>query len=238
MKKTFGALLGLAVAAGGVGLLSVATKYTESKKINISERFASLLLHPRWIMDTDEMARESPDKALTACCAWLIDMAYKSTEGIIGAPMMDPVGYERHAYEPETGNDASVVTTGLEPEACLKYELTLPKIAKVSGGRRIQAGRLNGTRILIHAPDSVTIKFESGYAVNIETNFEFSNSLIPVLGGPLHLSGSASVSDNRRNVGRISFQPDGTVAGTVTNGDMIVGRITGTLGDGLIIKRY
>ncbi len=238
MKKTFNALLGLAVAAGGVGIFSVATKYAESRKINISERFADLLVHPKWIMETDEMAKESPDAALAACCAWLIDMAYKSTEGIIGAPLMDPVGYERHAYEPKTGYDATIVTTGLEPEACLKYELTLPKIAKVSGGRRIHAGKLNGTRVLIHAPDSVTIKFDSGYAVNIETNFEFSNSLVPVFGGPLQLSGSASISDNRRNVGRISFQQDGAVAGTITNGDRIVGRISGSISDGITIKRY
>ena len=64
MKKTFNALLGLAVAAGGVGIFSVATKYAESRKINISERFADLLVHPKWIMETDEMALLMSDSVL------------------------------------------------------------------------------------------------------------------------------------------------------------------------------
>ena len=60
----------------------------------------------------------------------------------------------------------------------------------------------------------------------------------PIVGRTTAVFGTASLSDNRGNVGLLKIAPDGTITGTVTRGSDIVGRFEGTLREGMEFVQY
>jgi hypothetical protein len=85
----------------------------------------------------------------------------------------------------------------------------------------------------MRTPDTVSIRFENGYSANIESDLEFTTSLLQLVGPRTFVHGTASLSDNRGNVGRLRIEPGGAVTGTITRGTDIVGRFEGGLIEGL-----
>lgn len=224
---------GVAVAAATTAAVSAAAQYASSRRINAAERLGDALLDTSRLSEASGYAAAEPEAALAACAAYLIGTAQLAANGMSGPPALDPIGFERKCTRAGDTAVATVVTTGHEPESRWRFDVDAPGVARVSGSRRLTAARLMGPRTVMRTPDSVSMRFENGYSANIESDMEFATGLLPGVGPRTLVHGTASLSDNRGNVGRVQIAPGGEVTGTITRGPDIVGRFEGSLQKGL-----
>lgn len=230
--------IGAAVIAGGAAIASAGARYMGSKRINAAERLGEALLDTERLEQAAKFTVTESEAALAACAAYLINTAHQAAAGIAGPPHIDPIGFERKVKNERTGATATVITTAHEPEARWQFEVEIPGVGRVSGSRRLSSSRFTGPKVHMRTPDTVSIRFDNGYSTSIESDLEFSGSLLPFSGPRTQVYGAASLSDNRGNVGRLKIEPAGTVSGTVTRGTDIVGRFEGSLAEGVTFRQY
>ena len=230
--------LGIAAVAGGAAVATAGARYVGSKRINAAERLGSALLDSMRLEDAASYSNDESEAALAACAAYLINTAHQAAAGMTGPPQIDAIGYERKITDEKTGGTATVITTAHEPEARWQFDVDIPGIARVSGSRRLISSRFMGTKVHMRTPDTVSIRLNNGYFASIESDLEFKGNLLPTGGPRTQIYGSASLSDNRSNVGRMRIDPSGEVSGTVTRGAEIIGRFEGSLSEGVTFRQY
>jgi hypothetical protein len=232
--------IGVVAIAGGAAAATAGARYANSKRINAAERLGEALLETGRLEEASRYTAAESEASLAACAAYLINVAHEAASGITGPPKIDPIGFERKVKADRGAAEASVVTTAHEPEARWQFDVVAPGIARISGSRRLESSRFTGPRVHMKTPDTVSIRFDNGYAVNIESNMEFNGNLlaVPFAGPKTNVFGSASLSDNRGNVGRLRIESSGVVSGTVTRGAEIIGRFEGSLAEGLTFRQY
>jgi hypothetical protein len=232
--------LGVAAIAGGAAVATAGARYAGSKRINAAQRLGEALLETSRLEEASRYTANESEAALAACAAYLINTAHQAAAGISGPPAIDPIGFERKVKADHGDGTATVTTTAHEPEARWQFDAEAPGVGRISGSRRLSSSRFTGPKVHMRTPDTVTIWFDNGYKVNIESELEFSGNLlaVPLAGHRTHIYGSASLSDNRGNVGRMKIEPSGEVSGTVTRGTEIVGRFEGSLLEGVTFRQY
>lgn len=228
----------MAVFAGGAAAATAGARYVGSKRINASERLGQALLDTERLVESAKFSDAEPEAALAACTAYLVNVAHQSAAGISGPPALDPVGHERTVKSETSSASAIVTTTAHEPESRWQFEVTVPDLVRVTGSRRLTSSRFTGAKVKMSTPDTVSIRFDNGYAARIESDLEFTSNLLQVVGPRTQVSGAAHLSDNRNNVGRVQIDHGGEVTGTITRGTRIVGRFEGSLNEGVTFKQY
>lgn len=233
-------VVGATVLAGGAALATAGARYATSKRINAAEKLGEALLDTSRLEEASRYSASESEAALAGCAAYLINVAYQAAAGISGPPAIDPIGFERKVSPRKCGTgSASVITTAHEPEARWQFEVESPGVARISGSRRLKSSRFAGPKVHMTTPDTVSIRFDNGYVANIESDLEFSANLLSMpLSSKTTVFGSASLSDNRGNVGRMRIEPNGDVTGTVTRGTEVVGRFEGSLAEGVTFRQY
>lgn len=238
----FGALLRqairVAIFAGGAAAATAGARYVGSRRINAAERLGRALVDVDRLLEAGQCAATEPEAALAACAVYVINVAHEAASGISGPPTLDAIGFERKVTSSDGRAAALVTTTAHEPEARWQFELTVPGVVQVTGSRRLAASKFTGPRVRMSTPDTVSIRFDSGYSAKVESDLEFASNLLQVVGPRTQLSGTAHLSDNRGNVGRLEIAGDGTISGTITRGPNIVGRFEGSLAEGLTFRQY
>jgi hypothetical protein len=231
---------GAAILTGAAGLATAGARYAGSKRINAAEELGEALLYTARLEDAAKFSANESEAALAGCAAYLINVAYEAASGISGPPTIDAIGFERKVSAGKNQNgSSSVITTAHEPEARWQFEVEVPGTARISGSRRLKSSRFSGPKVHMTTPDTVSIRFDNGYVANIESDLEFSANLLALpLSAKTSVYGSASLSDNRGNVGRMRIEPNGEVTGTVTRGAEVVGRFEGTLAEGVTFRQY
>jgi hypothetical protein len=231
-------LAGAAIVAGGAAAATAGARYAASKRINAAERLAEALIDTGRLDEAAEISGAEPEGALAACAAYLINTAYNAAIGITGPPTVDQIGMERRARSERGDVTATVVTTAHEPESRWQFDVDASGVARVSGSRRLTSSKFVGPKVQMATPDTLSIRFNNGYYVNIESDLQFSSNLLQMVGAKTRLFGSASLSDNRRNVARLQIDPNGEISGTCTRGTDIVGRFEGSLSEGITFRHY
>ena len=231
-------VIGVAAVAGGAAVATAGARYVGSKRINAAERLGEALLDSGRLEEAANLTGSESEAALAACAAYLINVAHQAAAGITGPPTVDAIGYERKVTDDRSRSVATVITTAHEPEARWQFDVDVPGVAHVSGSRRLISSRFSGPKVHMRTPDTVSIKFDNGYFASIESDMEFSGHLLNMKGPRTQIYGSASLSDNRGNVGRLRIEANGMVSGTVTKGTEIIGRFEGSLADGLTFQQY
>jgi hypothetical protein len=223
--------LGIVAVAGGAAAATAGARYISSKRINAAERLGAALLDTQRLEEAARYTATESEAALAACAAYLINTAHQAAAGIVGPPGLDPIGFERKMTHEKTGATATIITTAHEPNARWQFEVEIPGVARVSGSRRLSASRFIGPKVQMRTPDTVSIRFENGYSARIESELEFSSHLLAITGARTQIFGTAHLSDNRDNVGRLQIDPSGEISGTITRRSEIVGRFEGSLGE-------
>ena len=231
--------VGAAVIASGAVVATAGARYASSKRINAAQRLGEALLETDRLADATEYSAGESEAALAACAAYLINVAHQAAAGIAGPPAVDAIGFERKVENSKTGGVARIITTAHNPEPRWQFEAEVPGIARISGSRRLVSSRFTGPKVHMRTPDTVSIRFENGYFASIESDMEFSGNLLALpMTASTQVYGSASLSDNRGNVGRVTIESSGAVSGTVTRGAEIVGRFEGSLEKGVTFQQY
>ncbi len=231
-------VVGAAVVAAGATAATAGARYVNSKRINAGEKLGKALLDTQRLEEAGSYSASESEAALAACAAYLINVAYNAASGISGPPAMDAVGYERKVSSERSSAVASIITTAHEPDTRWQFDVEIPGVGRISGSRRLTSAKFSGARMHMRTPDTMSIRFENGYVANIESDLEFSGGLLPFAGPRTMISGSASLSDNRGNVGRLRIESSGEVSGTITRGTDIVGRFDGSLEEGVTFRQY
>lgn len=226
-------VVGAAVVAGGAALATGAARYAGSKRINAAQKLGEALLDTVRLEEASQFAANESEAALAACAAYLVNTAHQAAAGISGPPALDPIGFERKVRSDRGGATVSIITTAHEPESRWQFEVELPGVARVTGSRRLSSSRFAAPKVHMRTPDTVAIRFDNGYSASIESDLEFASNLLQLVGPTTRVYGTASLSDNRGNVGRLRIEPSGEVTGTITRGSAIVGRFEGSLADGV-----
>src|SRR5579872_99504 len=226
--------------AGGAAVATAGARYAGSKRINAAQRLGEALLDTSRLEEASRYTANESEAALAACAAYLINVAYHAAAGIAGPPTVDAIGFERKIKNERSGANATVITTAHEPEARWQFEVESPGVARISGSRRLISSRFTGPKVHMRTPDTVSIRFDNGYFASVESDLEFSGNLlaVPLSRSQTQVYGSASLSDNRGNVGRMKIEANGDVSGTVTRGSEIVGRFEGSLAKGVTFQQY
>jgi hypothetical protein len=230
--------LGAAVVAGAGAVGVAGARYAGSKRINAAARLGEALLDTGRLEEASRFTASESEAALAACAAYLINVAHQAAHGITGPPSIDPIGFERKVNGDRDGSSATIITTAHEPEARWQFDVEIPDVGRVSGSRRLASSKFKGPKVHMRTPDTVSIRLDNGYFASIESDLEFNGSLLPITAPRTQVFGSASLSDNRGNVGRLKIEGNGEITGTVTRGTEIVGRFEGSLGSGMTFRQY
>jgi hypothetical protein len=229
--------LGVAAVGAGAAAVTAGARYFGSKRHNAAEKLAAALLEVARLEDAARLSATETEAALAACAAYLINASHEAASGITGPPTIDPVGTERKLTSDRYDARATVITTTHEPESRWQFEVEYPSIARVSGSRRLKSSKFTGPKVSMQTPDTLSIRFENGYLVNIESDMEFSTNVLNPT-SRTKITGNAWLSDNRGNVSRLKIDNNGEVSGTITRGTEIVGRFEGSLHEGLTFRQY
>ena len=223
-------LLALSIASvAGLRLLA-------ARKINGAERLAEALLDTEKLHEGARGLPDAGETVLAACAAYVVNVAYRAAEGQgIAGVQEDPVGYSRTHRHPYTHAVTTVLTESHSPDLLLTYAVTVPELGEIRGTRRVGALRVTGLSPARPAPDTVQISLTHDYSAQAETEFEIADYIVM---GHTRLFGSATLRDNRGNVGRINIGFDGTVTGTVTRDARVVGRFEGKVATGITFRQY
>ena len=222
----------IAVSLAGI----VGLRILSARKINGAERLAEALLDTEKLNEAQRTLPEASEAALAACAAYVVNIAYHAAEGQ-GVPGVtdDPIGYCRTHRHPYTHAVTTVLTESHAPDHLMTYAVTIPEIGEVRGTRRVGAVRPSGMSPARPAPDTVQITLSHDYTAQAETEFEIADYLLT---GHTRLFGSATLRDNRGNVGRINIGFDGTITGTITRDARVIGRFEGKVSTGVTFKQY
>ncbi|HZT42015.1 MAG TPA: hypothetical protein VFA07_07485 [Chthonomonadaceae bacterium] len=218
--------------AGGV----LAARLLTGRKDNPAQRFTEALFATERLREATQQMAETPERMLAACAAYLLDVAYHSSEGLRArGGAEDAIGKSRTRVHPYTHVAATVLTEALAPEHVLTYAVTIPEVGEVRGTRRVGGLHISG-----HAParplqDTAQVTLEEGYTAQLESELEIGEYLVT---GRTRLFGQMTLRDNRDNVGRLHIGYDGTVSGTITRNARVIGRFEGRVADGLQFKQY
>lgn len=229
--------VGLAVVAGGAAVAAAGVRYAGSKRINASERLGLALADVSHLREAARCSETESEACLAACAAYMINTAHQAAAGICGPPGLDAIGQER-TVNGDGNVVAHITTTAHEPESRWQFDLAAPGLGAVNGSRRLVTSRFSGPVVEMRTPDTISVRFENGYSARIESDLEFRSNLLQLAGPRTRVSGAASLSDNRGNVGRLRIEPEGEVSGTVTRGDSVVGRFEGSLTGGVRFRQY
>lgn len=232
-KPTRGQVAALIVlsVAGVAGL-----RLLGARKINGAERLAEALLDTEKLNEAQRSLPEASETVLAACAAYVVGVAYRAAEGQgIGGVAEDPIGHSRTHNHPYTHAVTTVLTESHAPDHLLTYAVNLPEIGEVRGTRRIGGLRVTGLSPARPAPDIVQITLTHDYTAQMETEFEIADYLVM---GHTRVFGSATLRDNKGNVGRINIGFDGTVTGTITREARVVGRFEGKVATGVTFRQY
>ena len=232
-KPTRGQVAALIVlsVAGVAGLRLLA-----ARKINGAERLAEALLDTEKLNEAQRSLPEASETVLAACAAYVVGVAYRAAEGQgLAGVSEDPIGHSRTHTHPYTHAVTTVLTESHAPDHLLTYAVNLPEIGEVRGTRRIGALRVTGLSPARPAPDTVQITLTHDYTAQMETEFEIADYLVM---GHTRVFGSATLRDNKGNVGRINIGFDGTVTGTITREARVVGRFEGKVSTGVTFRQY
>ncbi|HZP80302.1 MAG TPA: hypothetical protein VFB21_01570 [Chthonomonadaceae bacterium] len=214
----------------------VASRYFGTRKISGAERLAEALLDTESLREAGRDLSEASEKALAACAAYLVHMAFRSAEGLGAASgAEDPIGYSRTHTHPYTHAAATVLTEAGGADARLTYAVNVPDVGEVRGTRHIGPVHISGLCPARRTPDIAQITLADGYTAQLESEFEVGDYLVT---GRTRLFGAATLRDNRGNVGRLNIGYDGTISGTITREARVIGRFEGRVAHGLNFKRY
>ncbi len=232
-KPTRGQVAALiAVSVAGV----VGLRLLSARKINGAERLAEALLDTEKLNEAQRSLPEASETVLAACAAYVVGVAYRAAEGqSLAGVTEDPIGHSRTHRHPYTHAVTTVLTESHAPDHLLTYAVTLPEIGEVRGTRRVGALRVTGLSPARPAPDTVQVSLTHDYTAQMETEFEIADYLLM---GHTRLFGSATLRDNKGNVGRINIGFDGTVTGTITREARVVGRFEGKVSTGVTFRQY
>ncbi len=224
------ALLVLSVASvAGLRLLS-------ARKVNGAERLAEALLETEKLHEGARGLPDASEIALAACAAYVVNVAYRAAEGQgLAGVQEDPIGYSRTHRHPYTHAVTTVLTESHAPDHLLTYAVTVPELGEIRGTRRVGALRVTGLSPARPAPDTVQISLAHEYSAQAASEFEIADYLVM---GHTRLFGSATLRDNRGNVGRINIGFDGTVTGTITRDARVIGRFEGKVATGVTFRPY
>ncbi len=232
-KPTRGQVAALIVlsVAGVAGL-----RLLGARKINGAERLAEALLDTEKLNEAQRSLPEASETVLANCAAYVVGVAYRAAEGQgIGGVAEDPIGHSRTHNHPYTHAVTTVLTESHAPDHLLTYAVNLPEIGEVRGTRRIGSLRVTGLSPARPAADTVQITLTHDYTAQMETEFEIADYLVM---GHTRVFGSATLRDNKGNVGRINIGFDGTVTGTITREARVVGRFEGKVSTGVTFRQY
>ena len=232
-KPTRGQVAALIVlsVAGVAGL-----RLLGARKINGAERLAEALLDTEKLNEAQRSLPEASETVLANCAAYVVGVAYRAAESQgIGGVSEDPIGHSRTHNHPYTHAVTTVLTESHAPDHLLTYAVNLPEIGEVRGTRRIGSLRVTGLSPARPAPDTVQITLTHDYTAQMETEFEIADYLVM---GHTRVFGSATLRDNKGNVGRINIGFDGTVTGTITREARVVGRFEGKVSTGVTFRQY
>jgi hypothetical protein len=226
----------LALLVSTVAGAVVAGRYLGTRKVSGAERLDDALLDTEQLRDASGKMAEASETGLAACAAYLIHVAYRASEGLgAAAGADDPVGYSRTHTHPYTHAAATVLTEANAPEHLLTYAVTIPDVGEIRGTRRTGPLKMAGLSPARATPDTAQITLADGYTTQLESEFEVADYLVT---GRTRLYGSATMRDNRGNVGRLHIGYDGTIAGTITRETRVIGRFEGRVHEGLHFKQY
>lgn len=232
---TRGSVARMALLAGAAVGGLIASRYFVARRVNPGERLADALLDTAPLSEGCHYLSDAPEKALAACASYLAHVAYRATETLgTSAKSEDPVGYSRTHTHPYTQVTATVLTEATTPELKYTYAVQIPKVGEVRGTHTVGPLRVSGLSPVRPITDIVQITLAEGYTAQIETEFEAADFLVT---GRSRLFGAVTLRDNVTNVGRINIAPDGSVTGTVTRDNRIVGRFDGQIGAGIHFRQ-
>lgn len=220
----------------GAAVYLVASRYLGTRKISAAACLAEALL------DTDPLERaarnlpDSPETALAECVAFMTTTAYHAAEGLGKASGPDdPVGSSQTQTHTYSGARAVVLTEANHPEQIHTYTVTVPDLGLVRGTRRVLSMRLAGLHPVRPTPEAVQISLKDDYTAQIESELEATDYLVT---GKNRIHGVVTMRDNRGNVGRLTVEHNGSLVGTITRGERIVGRFTGQIESGVKFQPY
>lgn len=214
----------------------IAARLLTNRKVSPTERLADALLDTERLRDAPSRLAEAPESALAACASYLVGVAYRSAEGIRATSgAEDAIGAGVSRTHPYTHAAATALTESNAPEHLVTYAVTIPNVGEVRGTRRLGGLHLAGLAPARPAQDTVQFTLPDGYTAQMESEFEIGEYLLT---GRTRLFGSATLRDNRDNVGRLHIGYDGTISGTITRNARVIGRFEGRVSDKLQFKQY
>ncbi len=224
------ASVGAATAAAG--------RYFSSRRVNAAQRLGEALLEDDHLREAQRYSDTESEAALASCAAYLINAAHYASEGIVGPPANDPIGYERRVQHKGGGAFSSIITTAHEPEMRWQFQTEIPGIGQISGSRRLTNIGISKLSTQMKTPDTMSIRLPNGYSATLESDLKLSGPLLTVPWKKSTPHGVISLSDNKGNVGRLEILNGGQIQGTITRGSEIVGRFDGSLVNGLQFHQY
>ena len=220
------------LAVGGL----VAARYFGAKKVGAAERLANALIDTGRLTGATVYSSSSPETALAECAAYLINVSVGASSGMGRAGgAEDPIGHSRSVRHPYTHVSATVLTESTGSTQVLTYSVDLPDGGAVRGTRTVRPQRLSGLTMARPTPDTVQISLGDDYSAQLESEFEATDYLIT---GKNQVFGTATLRDNRGNVGRLNVGRDGVISGTITRDARVVGRFDGAAATGVNFQRY
>jgi len=223
------------VLFAGAALGAVATaRFFGSRQITSANRWAECLLDTHALSDALGRLPDSSAQALAACAAYISDAAYFSARGMgLGTGTDDPIGSSRTHTHSYSGAAATVRTEAVSPERVLTYAVDIPTVGEIRGSRHIGPLKLHNYLPARSTPDIAQITLGNSYSSQVVTDFY---TVERILAGRDRVFGTATMHDNFGNVARFNIAFDGTVLGTITCDNRIVGRLHGVVGKGVDFK--
>lgn len=221
------ALLG--AAAGGM----LVARYVNARQINSAERLAESLLHTDPLADAARSALSETGQTLAHCANYFLSVSYKASEGMnFAGRSEDPAGFQRTHRHPFTQASVSVLTETADNAQAFAYTLRLPDVVEVCGVRKVEPERINNAVPARPVPETMQVTLGE-YVAQIEAEMEVGDFL---LYGRTRLTGSIALKDNAGNLGRIYVSDAGTISGTLTRDNKIVGRFEGQVESGVYYR--
>jgi hypothetical protein len=226
--------IGLALSTVAVGI--GAARLIGTRRVSAAESLADSLLDTERLRDAANHLGKSSGTTLAGCAAYLVSMAYQSAAGLgAGSGPNDPLGFSRTETHPYTRAVATVLTEAHLPEHTLTYAVTIPDVGEVRGTRRVGTQHILGLSFTRPTPDRLQISLADGYTAQLESDFHASDRIVT---GGFRVFGTATLRDNRGNVGNLTLSRDGQIGGTITHDTRVIGRFEGKVTDGLHYKQY
>ena len=214
----------------------VAVRYFGSRKACAAERLAEGLLETTRLQAAADHLPDASHLALSECAGYLLGVALRAASGVgVARGDDDPIGFSRTQTHNFTGATATVRTEAAAPDRTINYAVVVPDVGEVRGIRRIGALEMTGFVPAHATPDTVQIVLANGYTAQIEADLHTAENMIV---GRDRVFGALALHDNQGNAGHIQVGFEGTLSGTITRDNRIVGRFEGKIAEGLRFTPY